>query len=325
MQKKSIMQFDLSVTIPARNEEWLSRTVQDLLEHSEAATEILVGLDGKWAEPPIPDNDRVRIVYYPESIGQRAMTNQLVRLSKAKYVMKCDAHCSFDQGWDRKMLEAFKELGDNVTMAMTMKNLWAFDWVCAAGHRRYQGPSGACIGCGLPTVKDVKWIAKQSPQSTAYCFDSEPHFQYDNERKKKQVGDYVETMSLQGSLFMMTRERYWALDIGDEKYGSWGSQGMQVACSTWLSGGRVIVNKKTWHSHLFRTQGGDFSFPYEQRQSKVEEAKARARKKLHENKFPKQIYPLSWLLDKFWPVPGWTDEERAVVTEEGKQFYARKV
>lgn len=308
--------FELSILIPSRNEEWLSRTVQDILEHSEGKTEVIVGLDGVWAEPPIPDNDRVKLVYYPESIGQRAMTNQLARLSKAKYVMKCDAHCSFAQGFDVSMINAFAELGDNVTMAPTMRNLWAFDWICAESHTRYQGPSGACVGCGLPTTKKVMWIAKESPQSTAYCFDSEPHFQYFGELKKRQVGELVESMSLQGSAFMLTREKYWGLGICDEEFGSWGSQGIEVAVKTWLSGGRVIINKRTYYAHLFRTQGGDFSFPYEQRQSKVEIAKKRAKDLFFENKWPLQVRPLSWLVEKFWPVPGWTDEELARI----KQF-----
>ena len=72
----------LSILIPANKEMWLARTVQDLLEHIEADTEILVGLDGAWADPVIPDHPRVKIYHVTESIGQRAMTNQLCRLSK---------------------------------------------------------------------------------------------------------------------------------------------------------------------------------------------------------------------------------------------------
>ncbi|MEX2053084.1 MAG: glycosyltransferase, partial [Candidatus Paceibacterota bacterium] len=115
------MQYKLSVLIPSRNEEFLSRTVQDLLENTSDATEILVGLDGEWASPPIDDNDRVNIVYVPVSIGQRAMTNLLCRLSRAKYVAKIDAHCSFDKDWDLKMFAAYEETGDNVTMVSMMR------------------------------------------------------------------------------------------------------------------------------------------------------------------------------------------------------------
>src|SRR3989338_4135192 len=115
---------DLSILIPSRNEMFISRTIEDILANIEADTEIIVVLDGAWADPPIPQNDRVNVIYVPQSIGQRAATNLAAKLSKAKYVMKLDAHCSFDKGFDTKMLEAFKLTGDNVTMVPVMRNLW---------------------------------------------------------------------------------------------------------------------------------------------------------------------------------------------------------
>ena len=95
---------DLSILIPARNEMWLKNTVEDILKNSEADTEVLVGLDGQWAEPALEQNPKVKILYVPESIGQRAMTNRLCKLSNAKYIMKLDAHCSFDKGFDIKLI-----------------------------------------------------------------------------------------------------------------------------------------------------------------------------------------------------------------------------
>jgi len=47
-----------------------------------------------------------------------------VKLSKAYWVMKCDAHCSFDQGFDRKMIEFMDKHGDDVTSVPIMRNLW---------------------------------------------------------------------------------------------------------------------------------------------------------------------------------------------------------
>lgn len=307
------MAKDLSILIPSRCEIWLAKTIEDILSNIEADTEIIVVLDGQWAEPAIPQNDRVTLVYVPESIGQRAATNLACRLSRAKYVMKIDAHCAFDKGFDRKMLEAFKEVGDAVTMVPTMRNLHVFDWVCPGGHRRYQGPSGPCKECGKETTRDVVWIPKRRPESNSYCFDAEPHFQYFNEYTKRVGwgGDLVESMSLQGSCFMMTRKKYWELGICDEAFGSWGSQGIEVAVKTWLSGGRVLVNRRTWYAHLFRTQGGDFSFPYPQSESAVKAAKKKAKDLFFNNAWEQGIQPLSWLVEKFWPVKGWTDGDLA--------------
>src|SRR3990167_6161811 len=136
------MSRDLSILIPARSEMFLARTIEDILANIQADTEVIAVLDGAWANPPIPQNDRVNVIYVPQSIGQRASTNLACKLSRAKYVMKCDAHCSFDKGFDTKMLEAFKLTGDNVTMVPVMRNLWAFDWKCVkCGKKWYQGPT----------------------------------------------------------------------------------------------------------------------------------------------------------------------------------------
>lgn len=307
------MAKDLSILIPSRNEMFLSRTVEDLLQNIEADTEILVGLDGDWADPPVAINDRVRVFYFPESIGQRAMTNKLCRLSNAKYVMKVDAHCAFDKGFDRKMIE---KMSDDVTMVPVMRNLHVFDWVCPNGHRRYQGKSGNCEQCGEPTTREMVWKAKTNPQSTSYCFDSEPHFQYFNDYKARpeyiralDEAGLTETMSLQGSCFMLTRDKYWELNICDESFGSWGSQGIEVAVKTWCSGGRCLVNHDTWYAHLFRTQGGDFSFPYPMSGRQQEDAKKTARELFLNGKWEGAKFPLYWLLKKFAPIPGWTEAQ----------------
>ena len=303
--------MELSILIPARNEQFLVNTIEDILKHSEAETEIIVGLDGEWADPGIPQNDRVIVVYYPYSIGQRAMTNQLCKLASGKYVMKLDAHCSLDQGFDRKMIEAFQEVGDNVTMVPTMRNLHAYDWVCPDGHRSYQDKGSKCTGCGAEMKMDIVWNAKKRPESRSFLFDSEPHFKYFNEftKRKEYTGDITETMSIQGSCFMLTRELYWKLNICDESFGNWGNQGIEVACKTWLSGGRVLCNHKTWYAHLFRTKPGVFGFPYHNPESKIRETKSKIREAVFTGKLPHQIYPVSWLVEKFWPVPGWTEND----------------
>ena len=300
------MKYSLAILIPARNEEFLARTIQDLVDNTSDQTEILIGLDGKWAEPGVIDHPRVTIVYYPESIGQRAMTRRLASITNAKYIAKTDAHCAFDKDFDVKMLEAFKETGDDVTMVPIMRNLHVFDWVCkTCGMRSYQGPEPTecrneeCSNEPQTFEKDIVWIPKTSPQSTAYRFNKELRFKYFPELRRRQTGDLVETMSLQGSFFMMTKERYFDLDIDDESLGSWGMQGSSVALKTWLSGGRVICNTRTWYAHLFRTQHG-FSFPYPQ----DGKGQARAIKTVQDvfmnNKWEKQTRPLSWLLEKFW-------------------------
>lgn len=318
---------DLSVVIPARNEEFLKNTVDDLLKHKKANTEIIVGLDGRWADPPIKQHPDVNIIYHNVSIGQRAITNDCVNLAKGKYIMKVDAHCAFDDGFDVKMLDAFKKSGDNVAMAPTMRNLWIFDWKCyTCGKRVYQDKENICPPNkrhkeSVEMKKKILWIPKSNPTSTAYCFSSEPKFDYFGalrEQHKKDPNDLVETMSLQGSCFMVSKDKYKELNLCDEEFGSWGSQGIEVACKLWLSGGRVLTNKKTWYAHCFRTKSV-FGFPYDLSGRQVQGAKRRAKDIFFNMKWEKQTKPLSWLLERFWPVKGWTDEELKQLKEVEKK------
>ena len=300
---------DLSVIIPARNELWLNHTIADVLAHSEADTEVIVILDGQWPAEPIPDNDRVILVHLSESIGQRAACNLGARISQAKYLMKLDAHCSVGQGFDRIMLE---DMQSDWTMVPKMYNLHCFDWVCReCGHRRYQSPSGPCEKCGGETERELVWYAKPNPETTAMRFDRNLKFAYWPGYKKRQSGDLVDTMSILGACFLLTRERWFDLDICDEEHGSWGQQGTEVACKTWLSGGRLVCTKKTWMAHMFRTQGGDFGFPYPLSGREVGQARTyskqlwRADDPSQMPAWDKAIYPLAWLIDKFAPVPDW--------------------
>lgn len=326
------MAKDLSILIPARNEMFVKNTVEDILKNIEADTDVIVVLDGAWDDPKIEPHDRVNVIYVPVAVGQRAATNLAAKLSEAKYVMKVDAHCAFDKGFDRKMIEAFaKQPDDKVTMVPIMRNLWAFDWKCyRCGWKKYQGPTPTrCEKCNDSRYmkRKIMWIGKHNPQSTSYCFDSggiaqrgidkcDPHFQYFEDWKHREpyMSDrdktrFTETMSLQGSAFMLTRENYWKWEVSDESMGNWGNQGIEVACATWLSGGRCLVYHDTWYAHMFRTQGGDFSFPWQNSGRETKATKDNVRDKFWHKKHPHQIYPVSWLVEKFWPVNGWTQED----------------
>ena len=97
--------------------------------------------------------------------------------------------------------------------------------------------------------------------------------------------------------------KWFELDICSEVFHSWGQQGVEVACKTWLSGGRVMCNQRTWYAHMFRT-GGFGGFPYSNPQSKVNENRELSRKMFQHNQWPLAKHSFQWLLDKFKP-PDW--------------------
>lgn len=312
--------YELSVIIPARNEMFLNRTIDEVLKNSRARTECIVILDGAWPEQPLEQKDHLTIIYNPVSVGQRAAINQGAKLSNATYIMKLDAHCILPEGYDKVLIDSAKELGREVTQVPLQFNLHAFDWVCSDGHRRYQSPSGPCTECGKPTTRDIIWKKRDSRRTYVWRFDKDLHFQYWPEREKiYHHKDYVETMSLLGACFFMDRKWYWELGGSDEKHGSWGQQGTEIACKTWLSGGRLICNRKTWFSHMFRTQGGDFSFPYPLSSSEVNKARQHSKQLWKKGGFKKSIHPLSWLIEYFSPLPGWEEKDILELKESEQQ------
>ena len=300
---------DLSVCIPARNEEFLELTIKAVFDNAEADTEVIAVLDGYRPNPPIEDRKKVTFIHNAESVGQRASTNDAVKLSRAKYIMKADAHCSFAKGFDKALMA---DCEHDWTVIPMMYNLHAFDWKCLkCGDRTYQAPKPTLCGkCkeGTEFERVIVWGPRRGRKTMSWRFDSELHFQYWHRSGHPDFKEGLsEVMSFIGACWFMERDRYWEIDGLDEATGIWGQVGTEMACKAWLSGGKLVCNKKTWYGHLFRTQ---FGFPYHISGNAQERAKIYSRDFWRNNRWPKQKYPLRWLIDRFWPVPGWTEEER---------------
>ena len=157
------------VLIAARNEMFLLNTILDIRKNKRGDTGIIVVLDGQWPVEPIPDFPDVQLVYYPQSIGQRAAVNVAARISRADYIMKLDAHCAVDEGFDVKLMQPYEtgELDRTVTTMPRLYNLHVFDWMCdGCGHRTYQGPQPtACVDRTPPGSR--RSVSGRSPSITA--------------------------------------------------------------------------------------------------------------------------------------------------------------
>jgi glycosyltransferase involved in cell wall biosynthesis len=317
----------LSVLIPARNEQFLSRTVADVLANMRGDSEVIVIADGAWPGPPLPEDKRITLVYHPQPIGQRAATNEAARISTAKYIMKLDAHCAVDEGFD---IELMADCQPDWTVVPRMYNLHVFDWKClACGRQTYQGPQPeTCADCnGSEFEQVIVWQHKNSASDFMW-FDKDLVFRYfdgtclkpyghdikalkkryDHARRDWAQGDIADQMTALGACWFMERERFWQLDGLDEGHGSWGQMGVEIACKSWLSGGRQVVNKKTWFAHMFRTkQGPKWGFPYPNPPQAVSKARERSKTLWVGNSWPKATRPLSWLVEHFSPLPGWDE------------------
>jgi hypothetical protein len=310
------MARDLSVLIPARCETWLSRTVEDVLAHAEMDTEVIAVLDGDWPDPPLVDHPKLTTLHVSQSIGQRAGTNVAARISEAEFVMKLDAHCSVDQGFDRKLIEPYRsgELTHDTTTIPRMYALHVFDWVCeGCGARYYQAdPVPVCACGGTAFGIEPVWKIREFRLTDFGRFDNTMHWQYwkGYDKRPEAQGDIADVLSSVGAAFFMRRDRFFEIGGLDEAHGFWGQYGAEIACKSWLSGGRQVVNKRTWFAHMFRV--GKLKFPYPLSGESQERARVYSRDLWLNDKWPKATKPLSWLIEKFKPVKGWHDVAASV-------------
>lgn len=273
----------VSVLIAARNEPYLDRTITDAFNKAQGELEVIAVLDGY--RPTIEDHKNQILIYHSESIGQRPAINQAAKLATGKYIFKVDAHCIFDEGFDIKLAKDCE-----------------YDWT--AIPRRHG-------------VIEDGW--KRRPGRVDYMRLTSPAEKGDMGLRAKAWTDYrkrdssliSDVMTCQGSGWFLYKERFWELGGLDERHGHWGAMGCEIGNKAWLSGGRLIVNKKTWYAHWQRgrryKKNGIFHKFYPLPREEVRKAMSYARDLWFNNKWPLQKHEFRWLLDKFAPVPGWLD------------------
>jgi glycosyltransferase involved in cell wall biosynthesis len=285
----------LSVIIPARNEPYLEKTIRNVLENARGEIEIIILLDGYLPDPKIDIGD-ARVIFYPfeQSIGQRQCINFGVVKAHGEFLMKLDAHCAVDEGFDAKLAA---DCEYDWTAIPRMYNLDIATWKPKL-HKRTD-----YMHIGLRPNGELR---------TEYYGGQE----FKRQHAKPDLID--DTMSCMGPCFFMHRQRF--LDLGgcDEHHGGWGQQGIEVACKAWLSGGRLVVNKKTWFAHWFRGGGGP-GFPYQIGGRDVEAARKYSKDLWLNDKWPQATRKFEWLLEKFNP-PGW--EKRSLIDDQENQQIA---
>lgn len=275
----------LSVVIPSKKERFLARTVKDILEKAEEEVEVIAVLDGFPANPPLPNDSRVKVVEFNEPKGMRTAINAGVEVSEGEYFMKSDAHCAYDKGFDVKLKADLEK-----------------DWI--AVPVRY-------------SLDPNKWTKRKSPIYFTYiappsdqgryggvCLVNKYWREKDREKAHKKI-PIDDLMVFQGSCYFMHMDYFHELELLDDKnYGTSGKEAIEVCLKCWLSGGRVVRNKKTWYAHLHKGRkwrimkkpGDEYmkSGQYTMKWFNFKEA------------WDKQTKPLKWLVDKFG-FPEWKD------------------
>lgn len=290
----------VSIIVPSRNEKFLVPTVNDLLTKHAGDIEIIVVLDGYWPNPPLPESTRLRVLHRGRAHGMRPAINAAASLATGQYLMKLDAHCMVEEGFDdvlRRDCDA--------------------DWIVVPRRDRLDAEQWCKQRTGKPPI-DAHYLSYpfERPDDPSCGLHGTIWPERARERKHVAIDD---EMSSQGSCwFMHTRyfiDRIWPLDVAN--YGNFIAEFQEVGLKCWLSGGKVKVNKGTTYYHLHKgKRHGRGYFLSKSEQSRGSDFSTRF---WMLDQWPKRTHDLRWLVERFAPVPTWPDDlDRAFAIARAK-------
>lgn len=270
-----------SVIIPARQEPHLQRTIDSLLEAAAGEVEILVMLDDWWPEPPIREDARVVVVHAGDRPGMRSLINAGARLAKGEWLMKLDAHCMMAPAFDDVLKEG---CADNHVLVPIRYGLDVKHWVVPILQKPFE----------FQYIRRGDLKGKNWPEYAERC-------------DGKLV---VPLMTTQGSCWFMKKS--WFEHIGgldDVHFGSMGREAQEVTIKTWLAGGHVSLDRRTWYAH--------WSKPKE---AVIQGVRAEKAKSLAHATRIWTDDVLRPIVERFSPVPTWHDlspkpRQKAVMRE----------
>ena len=274
----------LSVIIPARNERFLQNTIDDVLDKAQGDVEVIAVLEGYWPDPPLKEDKRLIVLHNGVAKGLRGAVNSAVAVAKGEYIMKCDAHCMFGEGYD-------------VILAADCE----YDWV--AVPRRYSlDAENWCRKNKHPI--DYLWVECPMTQDKNKNRDLNVRVwgekDRDPELQKLLIDD---VFTFQGSCWFMHKDYFHQLELMDEEnYGTFRKEPQEITFKAWLSGGRVVRNKKTWYAHLHK--GRQYGRGYRPSRSDWAKGDRYLNRWMIDAAWDKQTKPFRWMIEKF-DMPGW--------------------
>jgi len=221
----------VSIIIPSRNEIYLNETILDIQKNARGKIEVIVIVE----EGKIVPVKGVKYIYNEKPKGMRTAINQGVAAATGDFIMKTDAHCMFDEGFDVKLSSVHQD-----------------NWVQTPRRKRFDAASWKLVDEDRPPT-DYMFIG------TGFHGHKDNDKNRDVELRKVLIDD---TEVFQGSCYFMKKEYFRKLGLLDDvHFGSMGSEAVEIALKTRHDGGRVIINKTTWYAHarLRRRYGGSIA------------------------------------------------------------------
>lgn len=274
-----------TVIIPSRNEQYTTKTVEDIFAKARGDIEVIVCLEGWWPAEwdKVADKypGKLITIHHGQPHGMRSSINQAAAIASGDFLMKTDAHCLFSKGFDEVLK---RDCPSKTVMVPRRYRLDPEKW--------------AIIKDGRPPV-DYEYLT--SPSTPGGGLKGRVWEQKAVERKDVPIDSL---WLFQGSCWWMPRSYFYELDLMDEEnYGSFFKEALEISLKAWLSGGQVLVNKNVWYAHLHKQKRG-YSMPSD------EERKAHEFSSLwltDGTGWGKQTLPFHSLIEKFNP-PDWPTE-----------------
>jgi glycosyltransferase involved in cell wall biosynthesis len=275
----------LSILIPSRNEVFLRQTIADLFANAVTDIEIIAVLDGYWPNPQLMEDPRLHIIHFSEARGMRNAINSAADLSRGEWLMKVDAHCMFAEGFDEVLL---KDIDDNQIVVPRRKRLDAENWQIQ--------------DVGKPDV-DLHYLS--NPITNKDGFSMHGCIWPERDRVRLEV-PIDETPSFQGSFWMMSRRHFWERlgGMSEEGYGGFTQEPQEIGMKTWLGGGQILVNKKTWYAHLHK--GRKYGRGYHQDKYEILRGHEYSARYWMNNRWAGRVHDMEWFVDRFAPMPTWS-------------------
>lgn len=270
----------VSVILPARNEQYLATTIRDVLAKAQGEIEVLPVLDDYRPEEFVQD-ERVRYLT-TDGHGKRHGMNVGASEARGDYLFFLDAHCMVGEGFD----VILKEDCDD-------------DWIATPSRYKLEPEAWTILEDDRYPV-EAMYICYPPRNPNKPTLDGFPWRDRAAQRKEILIDD---DMVNQGSACFMTASHYQRMGFMDTaNYGGNFQEAQETCLKTWLMGGRVIRNKRTWYAHWRKKHRG-----WPKDDAEIDKGVAYSCDFWMNNRLEGRVHDLEWLIEKFAPVPTWRD------------------
>ncbi len=300
----------------------------DVLANATGEIEIFPVLDGyETPADEIVQDPRVQYLRIPLGDGQchkRQGINLMVSICRGEYVMSLDAHCMVAKGFDEQLAKDHQPDwvqvprrhrldADNWCLQTQMDNRPPIDYEYLMFPLNYHPMSGS-----------QKHRLKSGPREPKkdYYHPALHGFKWDSRTLERWNIPIDEAITIQGSFWFMTKDWFRKIDLMQiEGFSGWGQEGEEISFKTWLSGGKVMVNKNTWYAHLHK--GPKHGRMYHMSKESIKNCNNYSYDFWINNRWEQRIHDFEWLVKRFWPLPNWPDDWKEQLAEWAKNEEAK--